>query len=305
VFVSTSSTGGPAPAPAIAPLLVGLVDDAAVFPPGSATLTDAVAAHRLHRAAWYADLVGPLLVPATALWEVPALLGPDEVIEVGVIGDMPIPGLPAVLAQADPRLRVRQVEAAVAKRGEDPAPGLATLLSLAAAIRQDRPELQVYAEAPLTWGLFEALDTIAAERPAGVPVAPKFRTGGLAAELFPTPVELAAVICACRDRRLPFKLTAGLHHAIRHPDPETGFTHHGFLNIVVAVLVAADGAEVIEVAEILGATDPVPLIEHVRPHRDDERPLWRGFGSCSMTEPLDDLARLGLVVSNVMQGGVA
>ena len=37
-------------------------------------------------------------------------------------------------------------------------------------------------------------------------LAPKFRVGGLAAELFPTPVELAAVLCACRDRELPFRL---------------------------------------------------------------------------------------------------
>jgi hypothetical protein len=304
VIVSTSSTGGTAPGPAIVPLLVGLVDDAAVFPPGSAALPDAVAAHRVHRAAWYADLIGPLLLPATALRDVPALLGPDEVIDIGVIGDVPIAGLPDVLSQTDPRLRVRQVEAAVAKRGEDPAPGLGALLSHAALLEQLHPELSLFAEAPLTWGLFEALDVIAAERTAGVAVAPKFRTGGLAAELFPTPVELAAVICACRDRALPFKLTAGLHHAIRHPDPETGFTHHGFLNIIAAVLVAADGAEVIEVAEVLGATDPVPLIERVRPRRDHERPLWRGFGSCSVTEPLDDLARLGLVASNALPGGV-
>jgi hypothetical protein len=289
VFVSTS----------IAPLFVGLVDDAAVFPPGSAALPDAVAGHRVHRAAWYADIVGPLLLPATALSDVPALLGPAETLEVGVIGDVPIPALPALLDAVDPRLRVRQLEAAIAKRGEDPAPGLAALLDL-----PRRSDLMLYAETPLTWGLFEALDTIAAERAAGVAIAPKFRTGGLAAELFPTPVELAAVICACRDRALPFKLTAGLHHAIRHPDPETGFTHHGFLNIVVAVLVAADGAEVIDVAEILGATDPVPLIERVRPHRDLDRPLWRGFGSCSVTEPLDDLTRLGLVSPGVVKEGV-
>jgi hypothetical protein len=300
VFVSTS-TGGRA----IAPLLVGLVDDAAVFPPGSATLPDAVAAHRSHRTAWYADLIGPLLLPATALRDVPALLGPDETIEVAVIGDVPIADLPAVLARTDPRLRVRQVEAAIAKRGEDPAPGLATLLSQAPSLRQHQPQLALYAEVPLTWGLFEALDVIAAERSSGVPVAPKFRTGGLAAELFPTPVELAAVICACRDRALPFKLTAGLHHAIRHPDPETGFTHHGFLNIIVAALVAADGAEVIDVAEVLGASDPVPLIELVRPHREHDRPLWRGFGSCSVTEPLDDLARLGLVAADMTREGVA
>ncbi len=116
----------------------------------------------------------------------------------------------------------------------------------------------MYAELPLTWGLMGALDTLASERAAGVRIAPKFRTGGLAAELFPTPGELAAVICACRDRELPFKLTAGLHHALRHTDPETGFTHHGFLNVLAADLVAAGGAEVDEVAEVLSLTDPSP-----------------------------------------------
>jgi hypothetical protein len=279
-------------------LFVGLVDDAAVFPPGSASLPEAVVAHRAHRGAWYADLIGPLLVPATALRDLPPLLEPAELIDVGVVCDVPITALPELVAAADPRVRVRQVEAAIAKRGEDPAPGLASLLGL------DLPGLTLYAETPLTWGLFEALDTIATARAGGAPVAAKFRTGGLAAELFPTPVELAAVICACRDRGLPFKLTAGLHHAIRHPDPETGFTHHGFLNIVVAVIVAAEGAEVIDVAEVLGATDPVPLIERVRPHRGQDRPLWVGFGSCSVTEPLDDLTRLGLVPTDGRRGAL-
>ena len=148
---------------------------------------------------------------------------------------------------------------------------------------------------PLSFGLLAALDRIAEERRAGRRVSAKFRTGGLAAELFPTPVELAAVICACRDRDLPFKLTAGLHHALRHTDPETGFTHHGFLNILVATAAAVDGAEVAEVAELLAATDPVPLIEPARARRDGGRELWVGFGSCSVVDPLTDLIRLGLV----------
>jgi hypothetical protein len=139
------------------------------------------------------------------------------------------------------------------------------------------------------------LDTVAGARADGVDVAPKFRTGGLAAELFPTPVELAAVICACRDRQLPFKLTAGLHHALRNTDPETGFVHHGFLNVLVAVAAAVDGGEVSEVAEVLAGTDPVPLIEAARARRDRPRPLWVGFGSCSVVEPLTDLVRLGVI----------
>ncbi|MEV0805578.1 hypothetical protein [Micromonospora sp. NPDC050200] len=272
-------------------LFAGLVDDAAVFPPGSASLPDAVAAHHRHRDAWYADLVGPLLVPASTLPVLAGLLRPDGRIAAGVIGDLAIGRLDAALAEADPRITVRQIEVAVAKRGEDPQPGLAELLKLAERLAG----VDVYAEVPLTFGLTGALDTLAGARADGLPVAAKFRTGGLAAELFPTPVELAAVICACRDRGLPFKLTAGLHHALRHVDPETGFTHHGFGNVLAAALAAAEGAEVDAVAALLAATDPLPLVEQARARRDEERPLWVGFGSCSILEPLTDLIRLGLV----------
>ncbi|WP_091317205.1 hypothetical protein [Micromonospora chersina] len=271
-------------------LLAGLVDDAAVFPPGSAALPDAVTAHHRHRAGWYADLVGPLLLPASTLPDLPELLAPEATLAVGVIGDVPVGRLEAALAEADPRLTVRQVEAPVAKRGEDPQPGLADLVKLA-----ERLGGTVYAEVPLTFGLMGALDALAEARAGGLPVAAKFRTGGLAAELFPTPVELAAVICACRDRDLPFKLTAGLHHAIRHRDPETGFTHHGFVNVLAATLAATGGAEVDGVAELLAATDPLRVVELARSHREAERPLWVGYGSCSISEPLTDLIRLGLV----------
>jgi hypothetical protein len=188
--------------------------------------------------------------------------------------------------------RVTQVEVAVAKRGEDPQPGLGELLAFAATM----PEIDVYAEIPLAWGLSGALDRVAGARGDGVRIAPKFRTGGLAAELFPTPVELAAVICACRDRGLPFKLTAGLHRAGRYQDVQTGFIHHGFLNILAGAVAAAAGADVLVVAERLDSSDLPMLIDGVRPHLDQARPLWTGFGSCSVREPIDDLLTLRLLV---------
>jgi hypothetical protein len=273
----------------VPPLFARLIDDAAVFPPGSAPIPEALAAHTEHRAAWYADLVGPLLLPASAV----AQLDQSSLPRVGVIGDTGLAGAHAAFAAAAASGRWVQYEVAVAKRGEDPQPGLRTLLGEAAM----GPALDVYAEIPLTWGLLDALDTLADERAGGARVAPKFRTGGLAAELFPTPVELAAVICACRDRDLPFKLTAGLHHALRYTDPETGFTHHGFLNVLAASLAAAGGAEVADVAELLGGTDPVPAVEMVRTRLAEQRPLWIGFGSCSIEEPLADLTTLGLLES--------
>ncbi|MGH3683113.1 MAG: hypothetical protein ACRDT2_23035, partial [Natronosporangium sp.] len=218
------------------------------------------------------------------------------------IGDTGLSGVPGALAAATAAGsgpgQWAQFEVAVAKRGEDPQPGLRALLAELGV----GPQLDVYAEVPLTWGLLDALDTLATERAAGARVAPKFRAGGLAAELFPTPVELAAVICACRDRDLPFKLTAGLHHALRYTDPETGFTHHGFLNVLAGCLVAVDGAEVADVAELLGATDPLPVVETVRSRLAERRPLWIGFGSCSIDEPLADLTGFGLLAEPVGQG---
>jgi hypothetical protein len=271
-------------------LFEGLVDDAAMFPPGSAPLHEAVKEHRRHRAAWYARLVGPLVVPASAAGRLAELLAPGDDIAVGLIADAGIEGLRAALPVAPPA--VEHVEVAVAKRGEDPLPGLAALLDLLRAV----PRLAAYAEIPLTFGLLSALDALSDALNEGLPVSAKFRTGGLAAELFPTPIELAAVICACRDRALPFKLTAGLHHAIRHTDPETGFIHHGFLNVLVASAQAVNqGAEVADVAATLAGTDPVPLIEATRQLLGEYRPLWAGFGSCSVTEPVEDLSRLGLL----------
>lgn len=272
----------------VPPLFAGLVDDASALPPSITGLPEALASHRAHEHAWYAELLGTFLVPASLAALDPAAPG----LAAGVIGDIGIGGLPAAVAKLRATgASVRQVEAAVARRGEDPQPGLAALRRLAA----ETPDLDVYAEIPLSWGLLSGLDAVADARGAGVRLAPKFRVGGLAAELFPTPVELAAVICACRDRELPFKIAAGMRHALRHTDPETGFTHHGFLNVLVAAAYAAEGGEVADVAEALGATHPVPLVEPARSRRDGPRPLWVGFGTANVLEPLTELIRLGLV----------
>jgi hypothetical protein len=269
------------------PLLGQLFDDAAVFPPGSATLPEAVSGHRAHRRAWYADLVGPLLVPATEVEALARLLEPAETVGIGVVNDG---SLADCFRRFPDAVRVVQVEAAVAKRGEDPQPGLAELIARLRSTGQ-----RGFAEVPLSLGLLNGLDTLCAARSDGVEVSAKFRTGGLAAELFPTPMELAAVICACVERSLPFKLTAGLHHAIRHTDPETGFHHHGFLNILAATCLADEQVEVTEVAGMLATTQPLTLIEALRGRMGGSRPYWQGFGTCSLAEPLADLRQLNLL----------
>src|SRR5262245_58668179 len=49
-----------------------LVDDASMFPPGSLPLTEAVVAHRAHRASPYADLVGTFVCTDDDLMKVAA-----------------------------------------------------------------------------------------------------------------------------------------------------------------------------------------------------------------------------------------
>jgi hypothetical protein len=271
----------------VPPLYAGLVDDASLLPPSPLGLVEAEAKFHEHTSAWFAGLIGNLLVPASVVGSEPV-----PRLAAALIGDIPAGTLPATVEKLRAAgMVIEHVEAAVARRGEDPQPGLALLRTFASG----DPATRVWAEVPLSWGLIGALDALAEARAEGLPIAPKFRVGGLAAELFPTPVELAAVICACRDRELPFKLAAGLRHATRHTDPETGFTHHGFLNVLVATLVAVDGGEVAEVAEALAATHPVPLVEPARAHRDVPRPLFAGFGAANVVEPLTELVRLGLI----------
>jgi hypothetical protein len=266
------------------------VDDAAASLLGAATLAEAVDAHRRHRHAWYGGLLGPLLVPTSARGELARIRDRDQV-EFALVADSGLGRLPDTVAELTRLgIPVQRVEAAVAKRGEDPLPGLQRLLELGEMLEG----VQVFAEIPLTWGLIEALDVMA-NAVGSVPVAAKFRIGGLAAELFPTPVALAGVICACRDREIRFKVSAGLQRAIRHNDPETGFTHHGVLNVLGACLTAAGGASLGAVADLLTATDAVPLVERVRAGRGMSRPLWTGFNSWLPGELLPDLRAFGLL----------
>jgi hypothetical protein len=46
---------------------------------------------------------------------------------------------------------------------------------------------------------------------------------------------------------------------------------------------------------MLATTQPLTLIESVRPFLSTSRDLWLGFGTCSIVEPVADMQQLGLV----------
>jgi hypothetical protein len=144
-------------------------------------------------------------------------------------------------------------------------------------------------QGPTTHGWLAAADEVASAE-----LRLKYRTGGVDADLFPTVDDLASWIDAALDRETPFKCTAGLHHAVRHTDPETGFTHHGFLNVLAATRTALDGGDV---RAVLDEQDGAALVAAL-PDVDTltrTRRWFTSFGSCSVREPLDDLIALGLV----------
>ena len=93
---------------------------------------------------------------------------------------------------------------------------------------------------------------------------------------------------------MPFKATAGLHHAVAAPG------RHGFLNLLAA---AAFGDEERALAEedsaAFGLGDgrfawrghEADAAEIARVRRD----VFVSFGSCSVAEPVEDLEALGLL----------
>ena len=132
----------------------------------------------------------------------------------------------------------------------------------------------------------------------------KFRTGGVKAELYPDEAELAAAIKAVVDARVPYKATAGLHHAIRNTDPQTGFEQHGFLNLLLATEAALNGAEEAELIRRLADRDGAAIAERVAALDPDQvtavRAAFRSFGTCSISDPLTELVELGLLPTSCL-----
>ncbi len=295
---AAASTSAPAAdsRQAVPPLFAGLIDDAALFPPGNAPVTEAVPEHGRHTRAWYAPLVGPFLSPVSRYSEVAAaavaahesgeLAGrlplaavcrsaaevSVAVVAAGSAGPL---RLVAIEAAAGPEERVRDVVAALRRVNTD---GM-------------RASVEVPWQDPSWPAALAALQE--------TPYSVKLRTGGTVAEAFPDEQTVAAFLVACAERRLRLKCTVGLHSAMRHRDPETGFEHHGFLNVLMAAATAASGATMAEVTAVLAELNEHVLVAQARALDtaavSSARRLFTSYGSCSIAEPLGELIRLRLL----------
>ena len=248
-------------------LLSRLIDHAVLFPPASLPMEAGLEVDRAARATPEAWILNRFLVPASQLGAVPEDFEPP----LGVIVD----------TDELPELAGRRVEVVEARLER-------------AAVTDGVPArrfLEVWPGHPAE--LHEV---------ARLGAGAKVRCGGATPDMFPSPAELAVFITGCRDLGLPFKATAGLHHPIRD-----GFVH-GFLNLLAAAVLAhAAGAGERELIAVLLEEEPsafgvTEAAFTVAGQRFDayqvaaaRAELFVGHGSCSFSEPVDDLHALGIL----------
>lgn len=284
------------------PLLRGLFDDASLFPPASLKMTAAVAAHAKHAAAWYSPVCGPFVCAETRLGELRTVLQATGTMSIDLAlvvtgGAAAVPDALDAVA-ADPRIRLRAVEVPATRAvTEDPVEAVSAAAQaldnspLAVAVGYIEPPLAALTDPSVAGQVLAIIDNRG--------YRPKLRTGGTTAAAFPDEQTLAACLDALVGRRLPFKCTAGLHHAVRHTAADTGFEHHGFLNVILAVGAASHGANRAELAKLLAERDPVAVARQIGDldgmDADDIRYLFTSFGTCSTEEPVQDLIALGLL----------
>ncbi len=306
-------------------LLDGLIDYAALFPPAELPMDEAFARFLGHRSGAAGWMLARFVCPAARLDELAPMLesaGDDGgVVRLAVLGrggdtlEDFLAGTKADAAaleafvEAHPNVRADVFEARL------PAAGGAAVAVNDASLMLARAGITPFFETGVLGEWRQLLPAAAAavrdaDRQAGDGrrVGLKIRCGGLDAAAVPEPMAVAAAIAIGRSVGVPLKATQGLHHPFRHHDPDLATEVHGFLNLYIAAALAfSHDLPVTHLTEIIAETDRQAFI------LGDDTIGWRDFtvsaaeiasaragllttfGSCSFTEPRDDLRELGLI----------
>jgi hypothetical protein len=302
---------------AVGTLLRDLIDYAGLFPPASLAMAPSVANYEAYSRSEWNWILGRFIVPiarlvefekafqetlaasrtsthdAAANWRVSVLLGSDPSADIASVREFN-----GRMASANFRTKaiIEAVELKVASAGE--------IVHLTGMIPES---LATYFEIPPS----NFAECIAAV--AGSGRRAKIRTGGETADKFPSPESVVEFIRLCAAANVPFKATAGLHHPLRsihrftyQPDSPLGIMH-GFLNVFLAAAFLRAGIEAKLAAELLEEKSSQAFnfdLDGVgwRDHRLSQREIAAArqifaisFGSCSFTEPIDDLRSLHLL----------
>ncbi len=306
-------------------LLRDLIDYAGLFPPAALAMPPSVANYDAYARSEWSWILGRFIVQAVRLgefkealdglpspspghveteirsattssanWRLSVLLGSDPAADVARIRDFNHREFNVPKARSGRRAVVESVEVKIASPEE-----VTRLSKIIPA------ELTTYFEVPLANGA-ECIAAI-----SGCGRRAKIRTGGETADKFPTSEGVIKFIRLCAAANVPFKATAGLHHPIRsvHPftyQPESASgIMHGFINLFLAAAFLRAGMDTDLALELLEESSADAF------HFDPDGVGWReyrlseiaaarsdfavSFGSCSFTEPIEDLRVLHLL----------
>jgi hypothetical protein len=291
---------------AVRALLEGLIDYAGLFPPAGLAMASAVRAFAAHRRGPERWVLARFVVPVARLGEFEAAHAALEPAERGE-GSWLLSGLLGADIRGDARaaaafnqrhrgaVEVRSLEARV--------DGVAQV----SAVRTVVPgAFELFYELPLRGDLRWLL---AAVRSMGGRA--KVRTGGVTPPEIPPPDAVLRFLEGCAAIRLPFKATAGLHHAVR---AERALTYEpgspraplfGYLNILLAATALWEGRPRAEASRLLEAEDVGGLVlagDEVAwgASRFSTEALARArrdfvvsVGSCAFDEPVGEIRALG------------
>lgn len=314
--------------------LAGLIDYAGLFPPARLPLAAAVVNYGRYRESAECWMLGRFIIPAGRLPDLSVVGGEQfaaatEPYRFAALGrggkdeDSFFEGIWADLAQLA-AFRERHGDGAVVDVYEVRLPDVAkdevTAVVAKAAHLLATAGLRPFFEAPLqriaagpAWEqrVRTLVAAIAANNQTLEPGAEsagfKLRCGGVQAADIPSPAQVAFALDICRGK-VPLKATAGLHHPLRHFDPELGTEMHGFLNLFGAgILAAVYHLSRDEIEAILADEDPPHFTFSERHFAWQQsrvtaeeigriRTQWLiSYGSCSFDEPREDLRAMGLL----------
>lgn len=288
---------------AVTSLFASVIDYAGLFPPAQLTMTEAVRRYAHYLTGPNRALLGAFVLPlarlhefdvvfaqlppaAQAGWRLNVLAGADPAADPKIISNFNA-------HPSGPRIVALETKAATPAE---------TSRSVAALPLSVDAWIELPSAAPDLPSLIDAVR--ATGRGA------KLRTGGVTANAFPSPAEVARFLCECHRAGVVMKATAGLHHPLRGDYPltyEPGSprgTMFGFLNVLLAAALVRAGGSAADTLALLDERDARAFTV-----KADEI-AWRGlrftaaqlaatrqthcrsFGSCSFTEPIAGLQEL-------------
>jgi len=299
---------------AAAVLLRDLIDYAGLFPPASLAMATSVANYDEYLRSEWNWILGRFVVPVARLAEfdeafgrlptptpgadftnhrLSVLLGSDPVADVACIREF---NARLASSSSGRRAVVESVEVKVA--GPEEVKRLSGVIPA---------ELATYFEFPLS----DCAESIAAVTDCGRRA--KIRTGGETADKFPAPEGVIEFTRLCAAANVAFKATAGLHHPLRsvhqftyEPDSPSGVMH-GFVNVFLAAAFLRAGMKTKLAVQLLEEQSADAFQFNAdgvgwRQHQLSQREIAAArlgfavsFGSCSFTEPIDDLKSLRLL----------